>query len=203
MRIGGEHHPEPYRVQPRGRGCTRPVRVGVGQKQMMNKVIVFGFVATLLAVGGCASPAPKRDGPTISSQQRADFASHAEGSFSQLNPHYKDRAGVFYDIRYVSPSAEALFKIADIRPDQMRKTVEILRLFVDEWLGVYVEGNGSISPEEINMCVRTMDERFDALLDDLQRKQYRIWRDDTTGDHNKLRFLMSCPPTRQGSDAQQ
>jgi len=77
--------------------------------------------------------------------------------------------------------------------------MEILRRFVDEWLGSYVEGNGSISPEEVNMCVQTMDERFDALLDDLQRKQYRIWRDDTAGDHNKLRFWkLRFAPTAVG-----
>jgi len=116
----------------------------------------------------------------------------AQPNFSSLNPYYKDRAGAYYDIKYVSPSAEALFKIADIRPDQMRQTLRILRQFIDEWLDAYVHGNGSISQSKVESCIRLMDLRFDELLDELQRKQYRIWRADASGDYNKLRFLMTA-----------
>ncbi len=168
----------------------------------MNKLTISVLLALLVSLSGCASPAPEATVGSFSSRQQVEVLPQTEANFSQLNPHYKDRAGVFYDIRYVSPSAEALFKIADIRPDQMRETMRILRLFVDEWLESYVEGNGAISPTEVERCVQRMDKRFDGLLNDLQRKQYRIWRDDSTGEHNKLRFLMSCPPTKEERDAQ-
>lgn len=125
-----------------------------------------------------------------------------ERSFSELNPHYKERAGAFYDIKYVSPSAEALFKIADVRPEQMRETLNILRAFVYEWLDAYVEGNGSILEAQVQECIRKMDSRFDALFDDLQRKQYRIWRDDASGKHNQLRFLMSPSGAEEQDNAQ-
>lgn len=158
----------------------------------MNRFIVLCLGTCCLGVAGCTAATPQESAPV----PRCDGpAREAGGQFSKLNPHYKDRAGVFYDIRYVSPSAEALFKIADIRPDQMRRTMEILRRFVDEWLDFYVGGEGAITEAEVARCVRRMDERFDELLDDLQRRQYRIWRDDATGEHNHLRFLMMAHPS--------
>lgn len=160
----------------------------------MKRLTISGLLVMLVSLSGCASPVPEAKTDVLSSHERVDPSPQARGSFSPLHPHYKDRAGVFYDIRYVSPSAEALFKIADIRPDQMRETMRFLRLFVDEWLDAYIEGDGSITSTDVARCVQNLDQRFDGRLDGLQRKQYRIWRDDDTGEYNKLRFLMSGLP---------
>lgn len=155
--------------------------------------MVLGLLIILAGLCGCASLSTPKRSVSHSGLAAVKPATQANENFSELNPYYKDRAAAFYDIKYVSPSAEALFKIADVRPEQMRKALKILRSFVDEWLDAYVEGNGSITQMEVQKCVERMDSRFDALFDSLQRKQYRIWRDDDTGEFNKLRFLISHP----------
>ncbi len=116
-----------------------------------------------------------------------------DNEFNRLNPFYKQRAGAFYDYTYVAPSAEALIRIAQIRPEQMPGALDALRAFVYERLDAYVRGNGSISRTELETCIARMDERFDLLLDSpLQRKLYRVWRDD---DSNQLGFLMAMSGT--------
>ncbi|QDU11911.1 hypothetical protein [Gimesia aquarii] len=111
-----------------------------------------------------------------------------KNEFSRNNPFYKQRAGAFYEIKYVAPSAEALFRIANVRPEQMPGTLDALRAFVYDWLDAYVRGNGAIGSNELATCVARLDKRFDLLFDSaLQRKLYRIWRDD---EANKLRFLI-------------
>lgn len=114
-----------------------------------------------------------------------------DNDFSRNNPYYKQRAGAFYEIKYVAPSAESLFKVAHVRPEQMPGTLDALRAFVYEWLDRYTRGNGSVAATERAQCVARLDERFDALFDTpMQRQQYRTWRDS---EANKLRFLMLAP----------
>ncbi len=114
-----------------------------------------------------------------------------DNEFSQNNPFYKQRAGAFYEIKYVGPSAESLFRIAAVRPEQMPGTLDALRAFVYDWLDAYVRGNGAIDPADRNTCAARLDQRFDSLFDSgLQRKLYRVWRND---ESNKLRFLMASP----------
>jgi hypothetical protein len=153
-------------------------------------------VLTILVVGlhvlaGCSAPVH---------QASVDFApsgSSASGDFNKDNPHYKERASVFYDLKYVSPSAESLFKIADVRPEQMREAVGILRTFVDERVQLYVEGNGVITGAGILDCVARMDVGFGELFDEQQLAQYRIWRDDTSVSSNTLRFLFKVPASEK------
>lgn len=161
---------------------------------------LHGMLAVVVGLAGCTGVSRHDGCPCRSEPAEVRPVAQPAGDFAASNPHYKERAGAFYDITYVSPSAAALFKIAAVRPEQMPKVLTILRSFVDEWLGTYVEGNGSITPVEVADCVGRMDKRFDALFDDLQRRQYRIWRDDATGEHNKLRFLMSAPPAPRAGD---
>ena len=88
----------------------------------------------------------------------------------------------------VSPSAEALIRIAQIRPEQLPGTLDGLRAFVYEWLDAYVRGNGSIGVAQLESCVARMDERPDLLLDSpRQRELHRLWR---AGEANDLKFLM-------------
>ena len=123
-----------------------------------------------------------------------------DNEFSQNNPFYKQRAGAFYDIKYVGPSAEALFRIAAVRPEQMPGTLDALRAFVYDWLDAYVRGNGAIDPTDRKTCVAQLEKRFDSLFDsELQRKLYRTWRDD---ESNKLRFLMVSPQGIQRTTAE-
>ena len=157
---------------------------------MREQLPALGLFAIVLGASGCVPHSTQESSSAHVRPRSARPSAQGDRRFSELNPHYRDRAGAFYDIKYVSPSAEALFKIADVRPDQMRKTLSILRSFVDDWLIAYVEGNGSITGADVQECVRRMDARFDALFDELQRKQYRLWRDDASGKHNRLRFLI-------------
>ena len=110
--------------------------------------------------------------------------------FSKLNPDFRDRAGAFYDITYVTPSGKDLFKIADIRPGQMQKTLKNLRLFVEDYMDKYVPGGGFISKEETDVCRKKLNERFRRLLDDEQYKKYLKWSNDQTGSINKMSFIM-------------
>jgi hypothetical protein len=120
-----------------------------------------------------------------------------DNEFNRRDPFYKQRAGAFYEYRYVAPSAEALIRIADIRAEQMPGTLDALRAFVYEWLDAFVRGNGSISRSELEQTIARMDERFDLLLDSpLQRKLYRVWRDD---DSNRLGFLMMLTQTTRAA----
>lgn len=138
--------------------------------------------------------------PTLANGQQAIREFHVDRSvvdvdneFNRRDPFFKQRAGAFYDYKYVAPSAEALIRIAQIRPEQMPGTLDALRAFVYERLDAYVRGNGSISRTELESYIARMDERFDLLLDSpLQRKLYRVWRDD---DSNQLRFLMDMSGT--------
>ncbi|WP_372723555.1 hypothetical protein [Novipirellula sp.] len=146
------------------------------------------FLAISMLVAFC--------GPLLADEQRRLIVFPVDRSivdvdneFSQNNPFYKQRAGAFYEIKYVGPSAEALFRIAAVRPEQMPGTLDALRAFVYEWLDAYVRGNGAIDPADRNTCVARLDQRFDSLFDSgLQRKLYRVWRDD---ESNQLRFLMA------------
>ncbi len=77
----------------------------------------------------------------------------------------------------------------------------MLRAFVYQWLDEYVRGNGAIGATELENCIARMDERFDLLFDSpLQRKLYRVWRDD---ESNQLRFLMVSPRLERGGVAEQ
>lgn len=150
---------------------------------LVSLVVVLGWSA--LANG----QQPIREFPVDRS------AVDVDNEFNRRDPFYKQRAGAFYDYKYVAPSAEALIRIAQIRPEQMPGTLDALRAFVYEWLDAYVRGNGGISRVELETCIARMDERFDLLLDSpSQRKLYRAWRQD---DSNQLGFLMSMSATTQ------
>jgi len=124
-----------------------------------------------------------------------------DNEFSRNNPFYKQRAGAFYEIKYVAPSAEALFRIADVQPEQMPGTLDALRAFVYDWLDAYVRGNGAIGPTELATCVARLDKRFDSLFDStLQRKLYQVWWDD---ESNKLRFLIISRSGHRAATAEQ
>ncbi len=61
-----------------------------------------------------------------------------DNSFANLNPFYKQRAGAFYDTKYVFYSAAQLFDRARIRPEQMIGTLDSMRAFVFDFLDYYV-----------------------------------------------------------------
>lgn len=148
----------------------------MSQALAASTVVMLGWSAL-----ACAQT-PVREFPVDRSVVNVD------NDFNRRDPFYKQRAGAFYDTRYVGPSAEALIKIAQVRPEQMPGTLDALRAFVFEWLDTYVRGNGSISRPQLEQTIGRMDERFDLLLDSpLQRKLYRVWKDD---DSNQLGFLM-------------
>jgi hypothetical protein len=148
---------------------------------LVSLVVVLGWSA--LANG----QQPIREFPVDRS------AVNVDNEFNRRDPFYQQRAGAFYDDKYVAPSAEALIRIAQIRQEQIPGTRDALRAFVYEWLDAYVRGNGGISRIELETCIARMDERFDLLLDSpIQRKLYRVWRHD---DSNQLGFLMSMSAT--------
>ena len=114
-----------------------------------------------------------------------------DNAFSRNNPYYKQRAGAFYEIKYVSPAAESLFKLADVGPEQMSGTLDALRAYVYEFLDAYVRADGTVTAAELAKCLARMDKRFNALFDTrLQRMRYREWRDDGA---NPLGFIMVLP----------
>ncbi len=160
--------------------------------------IMRTLIATFAVVAWCGQSLA--DAPRKLAEFSVDRSIvHIDNEFSRNNPFYKQRAGAFYEIKYVAPSAEALFRIADVRPEQMPGTLDALRAFVYEWLHEYVRGNGAIGRTELANCIARMDERFDSLFDSpLQRKLYRVWRDD---ESNQLRFLMVSPGIEKGETA--
>ena len=119
-----------------------------------------------------------------------------DNSFANRNPFYKQRAGAFYDTKYVSYSAAQLFDLARIRPEQMIGTLDSMRAFVFEYLDYYVRGDGKITEAQRQECVTRMDGRFKTLLDEIQFKVYQIWRDDISGKVNTLAFLIQPSPEK-------
>lgn len=170
----------------RPRRATTAGAADRGTRGIARQKTVTTLLASLAIIGASSALAngqqPVREFPVDRSVVDVD------NEFNRLNPFYKQRAGAYYDYTYVAPSAEALIRIAQIRPEQMPGTLDALRAFVYEWLDAYVRGDGSISRVQLETCIARMDERFDLLLDSpVQRKLYGVWRDD---DSNQLRFLM-------------
>lgn len=123
-----------------------------------------------------------------------------DNEFSRNNPFYKQGAGAFYDTTYVSFSAAQLFDLAHLRPEQMPGALDSIRAFVFDYLDFYVRGNGKITDEQRRTCVVRMDQRFKLLLDDIQYKIYKIWRNDTSGKVNTLNFLIRPDPAPSEDD---
>jgi hypothetical protein len=111
-----------------------------------------------------------------------------DNEFSRLNPLFKQRAGVFYEAKYVGPSAMALIRDAQVEPEQMVGVMDSLRAFVYEYLDAMVRGNGTTSSADHAKCMARLDKRFEDLFPTKkQRALYRVWRDS---EDNTLGFLM-------------
>lgn len=150
-------------------------------------------IASILCINGLAVGVDESKSPILTFPVNRDPVA-VDNAFAQLNPFYKQRAGSFYDTKYVSFSAAQLFELARIRPEQMPGTLDSLRAFVFDYLDCYVRGDGRISADHQSECVAQMNGRFKALLDDFQYKVYEIWRDDTSGRVNTLHFLIQSTP---------
>ncbi|MCE9519197.1 MAG: hypothetical protein K8R87_06575 [Verrucomicrobia bacterium] len=151
------------------------------------------LIATVFILDGCGGDADHPKSKILTFPVNREPV-EVENSFAKDNPFYKQRAGAFYDTKYVSYSAAQLFDLARVRPDQMTGTLDSMRAFVYDWLDFYVRGGGKITDDQRQECVSRMDERFKALLDEKQFKLYQKWRDDTSGKLNTLEFLINQGP---------
>lgn len=123
-----------------------------------------------------------------------DFESPAvDNDFSKSNPDYKQRAGSFYERKYLSGSAEYLFEVCSIEARQHPYVMEILRAYIYEWMDAYIKGDGKVSKEALSPIIHQMDTRLLDLMDERQREQFSTWRYSKTGK-NKLKFIMGDDP---------
>ena len=122
-----------------------------------------------------------------------------DNEFTKLNPDYKERAGSFYERKYLPDSAEYLFEVCSIDPKLHPYVMEILRAFIYDWVDAYMRGNGRMSEDVRAPIVTKMEERLLALLDAGQRAQFPAWRYTKTGK-NKLKFIMGDGPKKLPSE---
>ena len=55
-------------------------------------------------------------------------------ALAKANPHYKERAGSFYEVEYLGKSAKNLFKTCDLDSKYRPTVMDILRCFIYDWL---------------------------------------------------------------------
>ena len=113
-----------------------------------------------------------------------------ENDFTRLNPYYKQRAGTFYETEYLGFSAAKLFKLLDLENRKRVGALDILRGFIYDWLDLDVRDNGRISADHHTEAVTAMNSKFRRLLSPLQYEIYEAWRDDGSGEVNRLHFLI-------------
>ena len=112
-----------------------------------------------------------------------------DNEFSRSNPHYKQRAGSFYERQYLPGTANYLFEVCSVEPNLHPYMMEILRAFIYDWCDAYTRGGGKVNTDTLAHIVRRMDGRILALLDEGQKERYPAWRNTNTGK-NSMRFLI-------------
>ncbi len=113
----------------------------------------------------------------------------SENTFLRDNPEYRDRAGKYYEKEYLEKATHQLAEVVKIADKQKPKAGEILKSFIYDWLGRFVEGGGRISRKDLTQCLSSMDKRFQGELSEAEYEKYLTWRKGKAGA-NALGFLM-------------
>jgi hypothetical protein len=157
----------------------------------MNRILASSFIllgtSAVLTVSAGTLIGPLPEVPTFPVNSGPV---DVENSFTKANPYYKQRAGTFYETEYLGFSAAKLFELLDLDSAKRVGALDILRGFIYEWLDFSVRDNGRITAEHCEEAVKSMNSKFKTLLSPLELKIYQAWRDDGTGEVNKLYFLI-------------
>src|SRR5262249_9024261 len=107
---------------------------------------------------------------------------------------YLERAGSFYETEYLPGAAAGLARAVGHPRLPEPAARRLLRHFIDDWLGAYIDGEGAISPADYARVVHRVDaEVRTALWDDEAPARYLVWRTQAPGRSNPLAFLMRPP----------
>ncbi len=110
--------------------------------------------------------------------------------FEQWNPGYVQRAGSFYEKKYLDPAARSLAEAARLGWRNRAQVREALRAYIYDWLEVYTQQQGYMTPPALDECLASLDTRMRNVLTVEQFEAYRAWR--AKGQH-ALAFLMMRP----------
>jgi len=116
-------------------------------------------------------------------------AVNIDNKFNQRNPHFKQRAGAFYEITHIAKAAEQFFAYSKIKNQQKPLSLEILRAFSYDCLDSKVRSNGVLNATDHARHINTMDSRFRKLLNQNQFSSYLIWRNLKDRDQNAFEFF--------------
>ena len=108
-------------------------------------------------------------------------------ALAKANPHYKERAGSFYEVEYLGKSAKNLFEICDLDPKYRPTAMDILRCFIYDWLDHYIRDNGEITTDHKEVVIDKLDERLSQFLTKDQMVSFHQWKIDH--ENNLLNFL--------------
>jgi ABC-type transport system substrate-binding protein len=112
-----------------------------------------------------------------------------DNAFTKSNPGYVERAGKFYEQKYLPDAARQLAEHAGLTTEEKGVAQELLRKFIYDWLDAYVTDAGKMRPESMEAVLRATDDGFRKRLDAPKFKRYLAWRKNPTGANNALAFL--------------
>lgn len=109
-------------------------------------------------------------------------------AFRKGNPGYVERAGRFYEEKYLPAALDQLARAASLSRKEKAAAKGHLKVFIHEWLEAFVGHGAEGLGGEIPDILGRLDNRFRGLLDGKRFERYRAWR----GESNALGFLFTA-----------
>lgn len=104
-------------------------------------------------------------------------------SFAQSNPGYRKRAAASYEKTYFPAALTQLVRATGLPEAELRP---VLQGFVYRWLDSYVEGEGHMSADDLQLVVDWLDAQVRERLGSKPDGSYQRWK---TSSDNPLGFL--------------